>query len=122
MLLPAAISGCAVLGNAYSRQQIDVEAFADAHWQSWEPMSGLEIASDTRCVGVDGCVQAVESEHLVVLKFDFVSSATTYVSGGNASLHQIDPLVIDFDDTDLSPDDQDDVISTLSNINADSPD
>jgi hypothetical protein len=120
--LCAIVNGCAILGNAYSRQQIDVEAFADARWQSWEPLSGLEVASSTLCEGVEGCVQAVESEHLTILKFDSVSSATAYVDAGDTSLHQIDPLVLDFDDTDLSEADQDEVISTLSNINADSPD
>ena len=122
VLLSLPTSGCALLGNAYSRQQIDVEAFSDPRWQDWEPMRGLEVRSSALCAEVEGCLQAVASDHLVIMKFDSVSSAEAYVGGGSASLQQIDPLVVDFRDSDLSQSDRDAIVSTLSNINADSPD
>ncbi|PTL71495.1 hypothetical protein C1I63_00560 [Rathayibacter caricis DSM 15933] len=122
VLLAAALGGCALLSNEYSRQQIDVEEFADDRWTEWEPLSGLEVVSDEVCAGLVGCLQAVASEDLVVLKFDSASSAGDYVDGAGGSVHQIDPLVVDFRGTGLSTADQDAVLSTLSNINADSPD
>lgn len=118
----ALIGGCAVFDDAHSRQQIDVEAFADPHWQDWEPMSGLAVVSDRLCPAAPGCLQAVSSEHLVIMKFESVSSATDYVDAESGALHQIDPLVVDFRSSDLPRAEQDAVIETLSNINASSPD
>ncbi len=122
LLAVAPVAGCALLDDAHSRQQIDVEAFAGPRWQDWKPMSGLEVATDRLCPAAPGCLQAVSSEHLVIMKFESVSSATDHIDAEDGALHQIDPLIVDFRSSDLTRAEQEAVIGTLSNINASSPD
>lgn len=68
------------------------------------------------------CVQAVGNQYLVILKFGSVDDATEYAATLGEAGYQVDPLVIHFNGTQLPVDVRQDVITSVEQINADSPD
>lgn len=116
------------LSDAWSRGQIDLLTFTpdspNPNWSSnpdWPYLDATDLTSEV-CGSEVHCAQAVGNEYLSLLKFGSVGAASDYAETLGTDAVQIDPLVVHFDGTELSAEDREGIIYTLSNINASSPD
>ncbi|MDO5066259.1 MAG: hypothetical protein Q4D96_03145 [Propionibacteriaceae bacterium] len=82
-----------VLSNAHSRSQIDLQRFVEDHDPQWPYLNAVDITA-TECPD-EGCLQAVQSAHVSVLKFPSVETAAEFALSCDCSA--IDPIVIRFD-------------------------
>lgn len=110
--------GLVSCSNAASRAQIDLQQFVKNHDKDWPYLNAVDITAD-ECQGT-GCVQAVKSAYVSLLKFDSAKEAAHFAEG--CDCQAIDPLVIRFDGKAVSTETRRDIVNTMSNINADSPD
>ncbi len=116
----AVLSGC--VSNAESRGRLDlVEAYTTQTDPDWPYLDASDETSSV-CGSVTNCVQAVGNQYLVILKFGSVDDATEYAATLGEAGYQVDPLVIHFNGTQLPVDVRQDVITSVEQINADSPD
>ncbi|QXT63851.1 hypothetical protein [Tessaracoccus palaemonis] len=125
-LLAVAAAVAVVLGgcvpNAESRGRLDlVEAYTTQTDPDWPYLDASDETSSV-CGNVTNCVQAVGNQYLVLLKFGTVAEAAEYAATLGDAGYQVDPLVIHFNGTQLPVDVRRDVISSVEQINADSPD
>lgn len=126
-----AVSGCVdfvAMSDAWSRGQIDLLTFtADSPNHDWSPdpdwpyLDATDLTSEICGPEVD-CVQAVGNEYLTLLKFGSVGAAADYAEFWDADAVQIDPLIVHFNGTELSTEEREDIVRTMSGINASSPD
>lgn len=121
--LVAGCSGITSAMDAWSRGQIDlVERFTTASpTPEWPYLDASDLTSQV-CGSEVNCVQAVGNDYLTLLKFADVDAARDYAETLGLDGVQIDPLVIHFSDTELSPEARDEIVYTVSNINASSAD
>ena len=112
-----------VLSDAWGRSQIDlVERFAGGDADRQWPYLDAVDRTEAVCVTRTGCVQAVGNEYLTLLKFGSVDGARQYAKARGAASVQVDPLVIDFDGRQLSPQVRQEIVDVVSGINVSSPD
>ncbi len=119
-------TGCSELvstSDAWSRAKIDlVGSFTtDSPNPDWPYLDATDLTSQVCDSEVD-CVQAVGNEYLTLLKFGDSDAASDYAENLGAKAVQIDPLVVHFNGTELPTETREDIVYTLSNINASSPD
>ncbi len=109
--------------DAWSRAQIDlVGSFTTRSANpDWPYLDATDLTAQVCGSEVD-CVQAVGNEYLTLLKFGGLGAASDYAETLGADAVQIDPLVVHFNGTELSAETREDIVYTLSNINASSPD
>lgn len=110
--------GITACSDAQSREQIDLNQFTKDHDKNWPYLNAVD-ATSSEC-NKSGCIQAVKSDYVTVLKFPSVKDAAQFAA--KCDCHAIDPLVIRFDGKHMSDETRKEIINTLSNINAGSPD
>lgn len=118
--------GCTYTGpfsDAWSRGQLDiVEMFTKAPPDpEWPYLDAVDLTTHVCGVELD-CVQAVGNSYLRLYKFDNLGDARVYAEALGEVGVQIDPLVINFVDASLSQRHRDEIVYTLSTMNASSGD
>lgn len=126
IVVAVVVAGCSELvsmSDAWSRGQIDlVESFTTQNPNpDWPYLDATDLTSQVCGSEVD-CVQAVGNEYLTLLKFDGVAAASDYTETLGTDAIQIDPLVVHFNGTQLSNETREEIVYSLSNVNASSPD
>lgn len=119
LLAAAALTGCS---DSWSRSQIDLERFTGEAVEGYRPFENAHISTTKTCPDIDGCIQAVTSDHLVLIKFASNGEAENYAESIGEGATQIDPLVLDFTGSDLSASERDDAVKTVAGVNSGSPD
>jgi hypothetical protein len=119
IVIAAALTGCS---DSWSRSQIDLERFTGDAVEGYKPFENAYDSTAEVCPEIDGCVQAVTSDHLILIKFSSDDGAKTYAESVGESAVQIDPLVVDFTGSDLSTSEQDDAVKAVAGVNSSSPD
>lgn len=112
-----------VLSDAWGRSQIDlVQSFTTADPDPDWPYLDAGDRTAAVCGPQVRCVQAVGNEYLTLLKFGSTDDARQYASTLASDAVQIDPLVVHFDGTPLSPVVRQQVVEAVAGINVASPD
>lgn len=108
-------SGCA--DTASQRSDLDlVEAFVERDDDvDWPYLDSVDVTGDV-CVGEITCVQAVRSEFVTVLRFAAASQAQYYTAALGGQGAQLDSLVIEFRDGDLSVEQRLEVIRAVAGM------
>ncbi|WP_232547832.1 hypothetical protein [Propioniciclava soli] len=109
--------------DASNRGKLDLVAeFVNSEPNPDWPYLDTEDRTAQVCAAPVDCVQAVGNEYLTLLKFDDVDQARRYADSLGPDGHRIDPLVLHFDGTPVTAQAREEVIATVSGINASSPD
>lgn len=126
LALVLTLVGCTYTGpfsDAWSRGQLDiVELFTKAPPNpEWPYLDAVDLTSQVCGVEFE-CVQAVGNSYLTLYKFANLDDARAYAETLGEAGVQIDPLVINFVDASLSQQHRDEIVYTLSTMNASSGD
>ena len=93
-----------LLSDAWRRGRIDVVArFTGGEVDPSWPYLDAQDRTAQVCAPPVNCVQAVGNEYLTLLKFSNVEEARRYAETLGPNGHQIDPLVLHFNGTAISP-------------------
>ncbi|WP_435298919.1 hypothetical protein [Timonella sp. A28] len=122
VLIVVLVAACGILGliatsdyfDASARAKIDLVELAEDSRRDWVYLDAVDVTDDV-CPDL-GCVQAVKSPYVSVLKFPTALKALDYERG--CDCHAISPIVVHFDGKQVTGEERRDIIYTLSSINA----
>lgn len=118
-ILSCMITGCSVTKAATTNHMdIDLSQFENNHDSSW-PYLDARIATEQECPQVH-CIQAAKNQWITILKFDSTDQAKSYAT--QCDCQTMDVLAVRFDGQKVSPATRAEIMNSLGQINADSPD
>jgi hypothetical protein len=114
-----ALAGCS---DSQMRSSINLaDSFTGDQVEASPPFDGARESTEETCA-VISCEQAVTTDHFVLVKFSSDEEAAQYAKSLSSNGTQVDPMVIDFTGSDLTPIERTDVIKSVAGVNASSND